>query len=111
MATPATTHSLSNWQRRTVETVVSLLAFAIWGQLAYIGGVRLFWRMNGGELGGSIWFDLASFVIGVSGSVAGVAAVWALGMRLIGKMPSSIVGAPDDSPEDYPQARRASGAP
>jgi hypothetical protein len=30
-------------------------------------------------------------------------------MRLLGKTPKSIVGAPDDTAEDYPQRKRAAG--
>lgn len=107
MATPRTNRrSWAAWQRRTIEAVVALLAFAIWGKLAYIGAYRLFARMNGVSIGGSPVLDFLSLFIGVSGSIAGMAAVWALAMRFTGRVPSSIVGAPDDSPEDYPQASR-----
>ena len=99
------------WQRRTIEAVVALLAFAIWGRLAYIGGYRLLARLSGVALGGSVILDLASLFIGVAGSIAGVAAVWALAMRLTGRTPKSIVGAPDDSPEDYPQRYRTGEHP
>ena len=108
MATPrAARRSWATWQRRTIEAVVALLAFAIWGRLAYVGGYRLLVRMEGAHLPGSALLDLLSLFIGVSGSIAGIAAVWALVMRLLGKMPTSIVGAPDDTPEDYPQADRS----
>ena len=103
----ATRGSWAVWQRRTIEAVVALLAFAIWGRLAYGGGYRLLVRFAGGELGGSVLLDLLSLFIGVSGMIAGIAAVWALGMRLLGKTPTSIVGAPDDTEEDYPQRERA----
>lgn len=107
----ATSHaarrSWATWQRRTIEAVVALLAFAIWGRLAYVGGYRLLARLEGMALGGSVLLDLLSLFIGVSGSIAGIAAVWALGMRLFGKVPASIVGAPDDTEEDYPQAHRS----
>jgi hypothetical protein len=106
MATPAKTRARSNWQRRLLEAVVALLAFAIWGKLAYIGGFRLLARINGVAIGGSPVLDVLSLFIGVSGSIAGVAAVWALGMRIMGRTPQSLVGAPDDSPEDYPQHDR-----
>jgi hypothetical protein len=101
--------SWATWQRRTIEVVVALLAFAIWGRLAYVGGYRLLVRFEGVQLGGSWFLDLLSLFIGVSGSIAGVAAVWAVAMRLLGKTPKSIVGAPDDTAEDYPQRKRAAG--
>jgi hypothetical protein len=108
MASASTTRrTWTSWQRRTIEAVVALLAFAIWGQLAYRGGYRLLARITGADIGGSVLLDVLSFTIGVSGSIAGIAAVWALGMRLFGKTPRSIVGAPDDSPEDYPTRYRA----
>jgi hypothetical protein len=101
--------SWATWQRRTIEVVVALLAFAIWGRLAYVGGYRLLVRFEGVQLGGSVLLDLLSLFIGVSGSIAGIAAVWAVAMRLLGKTPSSIVGAPDDTAEDRPQRQRAAG--
>jgi hypothetical protein len=108
MATPrATRRSWATWQRRTIEAVVALLAFAIWGRLAYVGGYRLLARIEGVHLGGSVLLDLLSLFIGVTGSIAGIAAVWALGMRVLGKTPTSIVGAPDDTEEDYPQRQRS----
>jgi hypothetical protein len=108
MATPGSQRrTWTTWQRRTLEAVVALLAFAIWGRLAYVGGYRLLARMSGVTLGGSVVLDLMSLFIGVAGSIAGVAAVWALAMRLTGRIPASIVGAPDDSPEDYPSRARA----
>jgi len=99
--------SWATWQRRTIEVVVALLAFAIWGRLAYVGGYRLLVRFEGVQLGGSVLLDLLSLFIGVSGSIAGIAAVWAVAMRLLGKTPTSIVGDPDDTAEDYPQRQRA----
>ena len=108
MATAGTTRrTWTTWQRRTIEVVVALLAFAIWGKLAYSGGYRLLARISGVDIGGSMLIDIASFFIGVSGSIAGIAAVWALAMRLLGRTPKSLLGAPDDSPEDYPQRWRA----
>ena len=95
-----------NWRRRTIELVVALLAFAVWGKLAYIGAFRLFARYDGVTLGGSWMLDVLSLVIGVSGSIAGISAIWALALRAAGRTPKSIVGEPDDSPEDLPQRDR-----
>lgn len=107
MATPTTKRrSWSAWQRRTLEVVVSLLAFGVWGVLAYRGGYRLYARAAGVELGGTWAIDVLSLVIGVSGVIAGVSALWAVYMRLRGHTPKSLVGAPDDSPEDRPQRAR-----
>lgn len=107
MAPPTTSRrSWSAWQRRTVEGVVALLAFGIWGTLAYKGGFRLLARASGVELGGTWAIDMLSLVIGVSGSIAGASALWALVMRVAGRTPKSLVGAPDDSPEDSPQRAR-----
>ena len=77
-----------------------MLAFAVWGKLAYIGGYRLLARMAGVPLGGHVILDLMSLLIGVSGSIAGVSALWALGMRVAGRTPSSLFGAPDDNAVD-----------
>ena len=108
MASPrATRRSWATWQRRTIEAVVAFLAFAIWGRLAYVGGFRLLARYWGWHLGGSLLLDVLSFCIGVSGSIAGIAAVWALVMRALGRTPTSIVGAPDDTADDYPQRERS----
>ena len=107
MATSATSsRSWSAWQRRILEGVVALLAFAIWGKLAYIGAFRLLARANDVHVNGPWVLDVLSLLIGVSGSIAGVSALWALVMRLAGRTPKSLVGAPDDSPEDYPQRSR-----
>jgi hypothetical protein len=96
----------ARWQRRLIEALVALLAFAVWGKLAYIGGFRLLARAEGLTLSGHWILDAASLFIGVSGSIAGVSAMWALGMRIAGKTPKSLVGAPDDAPEDYPTYMR-----
>ncbi len=79
---------------------MSVLAFAVWGKLAYIGGFRLIARLQGMPLGGHVLLDLMSLVIGVSGSIAGMSALWALGMRLAGRTPASLIGAPDDNAID-----------
>ena len=92
--------TVAPWQRRAVEAGVSVLAFAVWGKLAYIGGFRLLARMAGVPLGGHVLLDLMSLLIGVSGSIAGVSALWALGMRAAGRTPSSLIGAPDDNAVD-----------
>lgn len=92
----------AKWQRRLIETLVALLAFAVWGKLAYIGGFRLLARAEGLPIGGHWLLDAASLFIGVAGSIAGVSAMWAIGMRMAGRTPKSIVGAPDDSAEDFP---------
>ena len=96
----------ARWQRRLIEALVALLAFAVWGKLAYIGAFRLLARAEGLSIGGHWVLDAASLFIGVSGSIAGVSAMWALGMRIAGKTPKSLVGAPDDAPEDYPTFMR-----
>lgn len=92
--------ALAVWQRRTIEAVVSLLAFAVWGILAYKGLFRLLARWEGLPVGGPVVLDVASLVIGVSGSIAGLSALWAVAMRALGRTPVSLVGAPDDSPGD-----------
>jgi hypothetical protein len=63
-------------------------------------------------ISGAWWIDAASLVIGLSGSIAGVSALYAVGMRIAGKTPRTFVGAPDDSPEDLPRSvpRRRAGA-
>ena len=97
----------ANWKRRTIELMVSLLAFAVWGILAYKGFFRLLARMEGLLIGGSWLLDVLSLVVGVSGSIAGISALWALGMRALGRTPRSLVGTPDDGPDDRPpRARR-----
>jgi hypothetical protein len=96
----------ANWKRRTIEVLVSLLAFAVWGLLAYKGFFRLLARMEGVLMGGNWILDLLSLMVGVSGSVAGISALWALAMRATGRTPASLVGAPDDGPDDLPPRRR-----
>ena len=96
----------AKWQRRTIEGVVALLALAVWGKLAYIGGYRLLARFEGLPIGGWWAFDALTLFIGVSGSIAGIGALWALGMQALGRTPASVVGAPDDDPADRPHRRR-----
>ena len=91
---------LAAWQRRTIETLVAVLAFAVWGKLAYVGGIRLLARMEGLPISGHWLLDAMSLLIGVSGSIAGVSAMWLIAMRIIGRTPMSLVGAPDDGPVD-----------
>ena len=95
-----------NWRRRAIELAVALLAFAVWGPLAYKGGFRLLARYEGVDLGGSWVLDVLSLLIGVSGSIAGISALWALALRATGRTPRSFIGEPDDSPEDMPQRDR-----
>jgi hypothetical protein len=95
----------TNWKRRTIEVLVSLLAFAVWGTLAYKGFFRLLYRYEGVDVGGHWLLDAASLLVGVSGSIAGASALWALAMRALGRTPSSLVGAPDDDPADRPKPR------
>ncbi|GLC25582.1 hypothetical protein rosag_20950 [Roseisolibacter agri] len=102
----ARTIAPANWKRRTIEVLVSLLAFAVWGILAYKGFFRLLARVEGMPIGGSWILDALSLLVGVSGSIAGVSALWALAMRALGRTPKSLVGAPDDGPEDLPPALR-----
>jgi hypothetical protein len=97
---------LSPWQRRVLEGLVALASFAVWGKLAYIGTFRLLARWEGLGVRGPVLLDLLSLVIGIAGSIAGVMALWAVGLRLLGRTPSSLIGAPDDSPEDWPSASR-----
>ncbi len=101
----ASTIAPANWKRRTIEVLVSLLAFAVWGKLAYSGFFRLLARYEGLEVGGHWLLDAASLLVGVSGSIAGASALWALAMRALGRTPSSLVGAPDDDPADRPTPR------
>ena len=96
----------ATWQRRLIEVLVSLLAFAVWGKLAYVGAFRLWARTQEWAIGGHAILDIASLFIGVAGSVAGVMALWAIGMRAMGRTPTSMIGAPDDTPEDYPSYTR-----
>jgi hypothetical protein len=92
---------LAQWQRRTVEAFVAVAAFAVWGILAYKGLFRLLARAEGMVVLSGHWsLDVVSLVVGVSGSIAGVSALWAIGMRALGRTPSSLVGAPDDGPVD-----------
>ncbi len=77
-----------------------MLAFAVWGILAYKGALRLLARIEGLPLGGHVIIDILSLLIGVSGSIAGVSALWALGMRAAGRTPASLIGAPDDNSVD-----------
>lgn len=92
----------ANWQRRIIELMVSLLALAVWGILAYKGIFRLFARVEGIAIGGHWFFDALSLIVGVSGCIAGASAIWAIGMRAFGRTPASLVGAPDDGPGDQP---------
>jgi hypothetical protein len=92
---------LARWQRRTIECLVAVTAFAVWGVLAYKGLFRLVARAEGIVVLSGHWsLDVASLVVGVSGSIAGISALWAIGMRALGRTPSSLVGAPDDGPVD-----------
>jgi hypothetical protein len=98
-------------RRRLLEAAVAVLAFGVWGTLAYKGGLRLLARLEGLPISGAWWIDAASLLIGLSGSIAGVSALYAVGMRIAGKTPRSFVGAPDDSPEDLPRrVQRRAGA-
>jgi hypothetical protein len=106
-----TSARLSPWQRRVLEGLVAIASFAIWGKLAYIGTFRLLARWEGLGVRGPMVLDVLSLVIGVAGSIAGASALWAVSMRLLGRTPSSLIGAPDDSPEDWPSARRAGVQP
>ena len=106
-AGPPTDHSRT--RRRLLEAAVAVLAFGVWGKLAYIGGMRLLARMEDVPLRGPLILDIASLVIGLSGSIAGISALYAVVMRLTGRTPSSLVGAPDDSPEDRPRPLRLRG--
>ena len=90
-------------RRRLLEAFVAVLAVGVWGMLAYTGGVRLLARLEDVPLRGSVIWDVASLLIGLSGSIAGISALYAVGMRLTGRTPRSLVGAPDDSPEDRPR--------
>ena len=90
----------TNWQRRTIELMVSLLALAVWGILAYKGFFRLLARLEGMSIGGHWTLDALSLIVGVSGGIAGISAIWAIGMRALGRTPASLVGAPDDGPGD-----------
>lgn len=90
----------AHWQRRTLEALVAAAAFAVWGKLAYSGVFRLLARAEGISLSGHWLLDVISLVIGVSGSIAGVSALWAIAMRALGRTPGSLLGAPDDGPID-----------
>lgn len=98
LTTGAQQRGLPVWQRRTLEALVAVLAFAVWGTLAYKGLFRLVARMEGLDVSGHWLLDWLSLLIGVSGSIAGVSALWAIGMRVLGRTPGSLVGAPDDAP-------------
>ncbi len=101
---------LANWQRRSIEAVVAVAAFAVWGQLAYSGFFRLLARAEGIVVLSGHWLlDVASLLVGVSGSIAGASALWAIGMRALGRTPSSLLGAPDDSPADAAYRTAARG--
>jgi hypothetical protein len=102
----ASTIAPANWKRRTIEVMVSLLAFAVWGILAYKGFFRLLARFEGMDVSGHWLLDALSLLVGVSGSIAGASALWALAMRALGRTPSSLVGAPDDDPADRPKRPR-----
>ena len=93
----------SRTRRRFLEAAVSVLAFGVWGTLAYKGGLRLLARMEGLPVSGAWWIDAISLIIGLSGSIAGVSALYAVGMRMAGKTPHTFVGKTDDSPEDLPR--------
>lgn len=99
-AAPARHDGLAHWQRRTLEALVAVAAFAVWGKLAYVGIFRLLARAEGVPVSGHWVLDGLSLVIGVSGSIAGVSALWAIAMRALGRTPMSLVGAPDDGPID-----------
>jgi hypothetical protein len=101
----ASTIAPANWKRRTIEVMVSLLAFAVWGKLAYSGFFRLLARYQEIEVSGHWMLDAMSLFVGVAGSIAGASALWALAMRALGRTPSSLVGAPDDEPADRPTRR------
>lgn len=92
--------SLAKWQRRAIEALVSVLAFGVWGLLAYKGGMRLLARLQGLEVSGSLLLDLMSLGIGVAGSMAGISALAAIFMRAVGRTPGVLLGAPDDAPDD-----------
>lgn len=92
--------AVSEWQRRAVEGLVSVLAFAVWGKLAYTGVFRLLARWQDMPIGGHWTLDVLSLMIGVSGSIAGMSAIWAIIMRSLGRTPSSLIGAPDDAPAE-----------
>ncbi len=80
---------------------MAVAAFAVWGILAYKGMFRLLARAEGVVVLSGHWLlDVVSLVVGVSGSIAGISALWAIGMRALGRTPSSLVGAPDDGPAD-----------
>ena len=110
---------LARWQRRTIEALVAVAAFAVWGTLAYQGLFRLLARAEGIVVLSGPWLlDVASLIVGVSGSIAGISALWAIGMRALGRTPSSLVGAPDDGPADaayrdaaHRSAMRRAGVP
>lgn len=92
---------LAGWQRRTIEALVAVAAFAVWGKLAYSGVFRLLARAEGVVVLSGHWLlDVVSLIVGVSGSIAGISALWAIGMRMLGRTPSSLVGAPDDNATD-----------
>ena len=97
---------LAAWQRRFLEALVAVASFAVWGKLAYIGFFRLLARWEGLGVRGPVLLDWVSLFIGVAGSIAGISALWAVAMRTLGRTPSSLIGMPDDSPEDWPSARR-----
>lgn len=99
-AAPARHDGLAHWQRRTLEALVAIAAFTVWGMLAYSGGFRLLARAEGISLSSHWLLDVASLVIGVSGSIAGVSALWAIAMRALGRTPTALLGAPDDGPVD-----------
>jgi len=92
--------SLAKWQRRAIEVLVSVLAFAVWGRLGYVGGLRLLARLEGMPVSGSLLLDLMSFGIGVAGSLAGISALAAIVLRAVGRTPGVLLGAPDDGPVD-----------
>lgn len=99
-AAPARREGFAHWQRRTLEAVVAIAAFAVWGMLAYTGGFRLLARAEGIALSSHWLLDVLSLLIGVSGSIAGASALWAIAMRALGRTPTALLGAPDDGPID-----------
>ena len=105
---------LARWQRRTIEVLVAGAAFAVWSTLAYKGLFRLLARAEGVVVLSGHWLlDVVSLVVGVSGSIAGVSALWAIAMRATGRTPSSLLGTPDDEPADvaYRTASRPPAVP
>jgi hypothetical protein len=55
-------------RRRLLEAAVAVLAFGVWGTLAYKGGLRLLARLEGLPISGAWWIDAASLIIGSRGA-------------------------------------------